>query len=193
MNLRRHLLCFALAGLFFGTTSAAAQQPTKTARVGILSPQSATAGSVKLLKESLKELGWIEGKNVHFEYRYAAGDLQTLSEFATDLVRLKVDVIVAGPDNAAAIAANRATRTIPIVMAGVVDPIGLGLVASLARSGGNVTGVTWEVTREQAGKNLELLKQSAPKIPAWRSLETLMIRLTLRTAGKLSKQPKCSK
>ena len=123
MNLRRNLLCFNLAGLFFGTTSAA-QQSTKKARVGILGPQSATPGSVKLLRESLEELGWIEEKNVHFEYRYAEGDLGKISEFAADLVRLKVDVIVAGPDNGAAIAAKRATRTIPIVMAGVVDPIG---------------------------------------------------------------------
>jgi putative ABC transport system substrate-binding protein len=124
---------------------------------------SETPRSTGLLTGSLRELGWHEGKNVQFEYRYAGGDLNRISEFASELVRLKVDVIVAGPDNAAALAAKRATNNIPIVMVGVVDPIALGLVASLARSGGNVTGITWEVTREQAGKNLELLKESVPK------------------------------
>ena len=158
------LIFFGLAGLLCGFTPASAQQPMKMARIGILSPQSAIPGSVKLLKAFLNELNWIEEKNAHFEYRYASGDLAKLSEFAADLVRLKVDVIVAGPDNSAAIEAKRATSTIPIVMVGVVDPVGLGLVRSLTRSGGNVTGVTWEITREQAGKNLEILKDAAPKI-----------------------------
>jgi putative ABC transport system substrate-binding protein len=141
-----------------------AQQPTKIPRIGYLSPQSPIPRSLLIFKEGLRELGWEEGKQIKFEYRYAGGDLGKLSEFAAELVRLKVDVIVAGPDNGAAIAAKHATTTIPIVMVGVVDPVSLGLVASIARSGGNVTGVTWEVTREQAGKNLELLKEAMPKV-----------------------------
>ena len=86
------------------------------------------------------------------------------SEFATELVRLKVDVIVAGPGNGATSAAKRVTSTIPIVMVAVIDPVSNGLVASLARPGANVTGLTLEVTREQAGKNLELLKEAVPKV-----------------------------
>jgi len=144
--------------------SAKAQQVGKMARIGYLSPQSGTSPTLMMFKEGLRELGWVEGNNVEFEYRYAGGDLGKLSAFAAELVRLKVDVIVAGPDNGAAIAAKGATTTIPIVMVGVVDPVSIGLVASLARSGGNVTGLTWEVTREQAGKNLELLRESVPRI-----------------------------
>jgi ABC-type uncharacterized transport system substrate-binding protein len=106
----------------------------------------------------------VEGKQIEIEYRNAADDLDKLSEFATELVRLKVDVIVAAGSNMSTIAAKRATTTIPIVMVGVVDPVTNGLVASLARPGGNVTGVTFEVTREQAGKNLELLKEAVPKV-----------------------------
>ena len=115
-------------------------------------------------KEGLRELGWVEGKQIEIEYRYAGGDLEKLFEFATELVRLKVDVIVAGPGNGPTNAAKHATTTIPIVMVGVVDPVTNGLVASLARPGANVTGVTYEVTREQAGKNLELLKEAVPKV-----------------------------
>ena len=150
--------------MLFGYTSAAAQQPTKISRIGFLSPQSPIPQSARILKEALREFGWIEERNIQFESRYAGGDLGKLSEFAVELNRLKVDVIVAGPDNGAAIAAKRASNTIPIVMVGVVEPVKLGLVASLARPGGNVTGVTFEVTREQAGKNLELLKDCIPKL-----------------------------
>lgn len=117
-----------------------------------------------MFKEGLRGLGWAEEKQVELEYRYAAGDADKLSGFATELVRLNVDVIVAGPGNEPTIAAKRVTTTIPIVMVGVTDPVNNGLVASLARPGANVTGLTWEVTREQAGKNLELLRDSVPKI-----------------------------
>ena len=110
------------------------------------------------------ELGWVEGKQVEFEYRYGGGEGDKYSDFAAELVRLKVDVIVAGSGNGAPRAAKRATSTIPIVMVGAIDPVSNGLVASLARPGANVTGLTLEVTREQAGKNLELLKEAVPKV-----------------------------
>jgi putative ABC transport system substrate-binding protein len=141
-----------------------AQPAKKMARIGYLSGRSEPFDVPVAFKEGLRELSWIEGKDVKIDYRYGGGDLEKLSDFATKLVRLKVDVIVAGPGNAPTIAAKRATATIPIVMVGVVDPVTNGLVASLARPGANVTGVTYEVTREQAGKNLELLKEAAPKV-----------------------------
>jgi putative ABC transport system substrate-binding protein len=140
------------------------QQPKKMARIGYLSPQSGPPPILVAFKKELAKLGWVEEKQIEFEYRYAGGNPDKLSEFATELVRLKVDVIVAGPANGAPNAAKRATTTIPIVMVGVVDPVTNGLVASLARPGANVTGLTFEVTREQAGKNLELLKEAVPKV-----------------------------
>jgi putative ABC transport system substrate-binding protein len=110
------------------------------------------------------ELGYVEGKNISFEYRYAEGKLERLPELATELVRLKVDVIVTGPGNEAALAAKAATTTIPIVMVIVVDPVDSGLIKSLSQPGGNVTGLTFDVTPEQGGKNLELLQEAVPKI-----------------------------
>jgi putative ABC transport system substrate-binding protein len=144
--------------------SASAQQPAKIPRIGYLSLLSAGSPTLVAFKEGLDELGWVEGKQIEVEYRYAGGDVDKLSALAAELVRLKVDVIVAGPDNGPTHAAKRVTTTIPIVMVGVVDPVSNGLVASLARPGANVTGLTWEVTREQAGKNLKLLKESVPKV-----------------------------
>jgi putative tryptophan/tyrosine transport system substrate-binding protein len=157
------LSCFG-ALLFALCFPVQAQQPKKMARIGYLSARSGPFPALVAFKEGLRELGWVERKQIEFEYRYAGADLDKLSEFATDLVRLKVDVIVAGPDNGPTHAAKRVTTTIPIVMVGVIDPVSNGLVASLARPGANVTGVTYEVTREQAGKNLELLKEAVPKL-----------------------------
>jgi putative ABC transport system substrate-binding protein len=147
-------LCFA----------AWAQQPRRVPRIGYLSPLSGPSRTLEVFKEGLRELGWVDGKQIEFEYRYAGGNLDKLSEFATELVRLKVDVIVAGPAFGTARAAKHATTTIPIVMVAVGDPVSTGLVASLARPGANVTGLTLDVTREQAGKNLELLKEAVPKV-----------------------------
>ena len=144
--------------------SVEAQQAKKMARIGYLSPQSGPPPTLMAFKEGLRELGWVEGKQIELEYRYAGGQVDKLSEFATELVRLKVDVIVAGPSSGPAIAAKRVTTTIPIVMVAVTDPVSTGLVTSLARPGANITGLTFEVTREQAGKNLELLKEAVPKV-----------------------------
>jgi len=153
-------LCVMLVALF---SFAEAQQGKKMARVGYLSPQSGPTEALVAFKDRLRELGWVEGKQIEFEYRYAGGDLDKLSEFATELVELKVDIIVAR-GNQPTIAAKRVTATIPIVMVAVVDPVSNGFVTSLARPGANVTGVTFEVTQEQAGKNLEILKEAVPRI-----------------------------
>jgi putative ABC transport system substrate-binding protein len=143
---------------------AEAQPVKKVARVGYLSIQSGPHPFLEAFKEKLRELGWVEGKQIEFESRFAAGQGDKLSDFANELVRLKVDIIVAGPGNGAPNAAKRATTSIPIVMVAVIDPVSYGLVASHARPGANVTGLTFEVTREQAGKNLELLKEAVPKV-----------------------------
>jgi len=141
-----------------------AQQPKKVARIGFLSPVSASATALwhQAFRQGLRDLGWVEGKNLSIEYRYAEGRSDQLPDLAADLVRLKVDIIVAssGTD---ALAAQNATRTIPIVMASAGDPVAIGLVESLARPGGNITGLS-QIAPELAGKRLELLKEIVPKL-----------------------------
>jgi putative ABC transport system substrate-binding protein len=145
-----------------------AQQSQKLFRVGFLLAGARLARSddyqFDALAQGLRELGYIEGKNVVFERRWAGGSNERLAELATELVRLPVDVIVAqGPGGLHA--AARATKTIPIVMvAGSGDPVGEGWAASLARPGGNVTGLAYAVSPERFGKELELLKAAAPHI-----------------------------
>jgi putative tryptophan/tyrosine transport system substrate-binding protein len=152
---------------FVGSTAAAwplaarAQQGGKKYVVGRFSAGSATLEAAALT-EALRELGWVEGKNVVFERRYAENRLERLPELAADLVRLKVDVIIAG-GTLAPLAAKRATSTIPIVMVAAGDPLGSGLVASLARPGGNVTG-TSAMVPDLGGKRLELLKELLPRL-----------------------------
>src|SRR5215831_17783996 len=163
-HMKRNITALTLCAMLFALCfSADAQQAKKIVQIGYLSLQSEPTALVAF-KEALRELGWVEGKQVKFEYRYAGDQLDKLTNFATELVRLGVDVIVAGAGNGAAIAAKRATTTIPIVMVMVVDPVSNGLVASLARPGANVTGITFDVTQEQAGKNLELLKEAVPRV-----------------------------
>ena len=143
---------------------AEAQQAKKMARIGYLSPRCGPAGTYGAFKEGLRELGWVEGKNVKFQHRCAKGQAGKLSDLATELVRLKVDLIVTGPGSRAAREAKGATATIPIVMVGVSRTVRRGLVASLARPGANVTGLANSVTPEQTGKNLELLKEAVPRV-----------------------------
>jgi putative ABC transport system substrate-binding protein len=109
--------------LFTLSLEAEAQQAKKMARIGYLSPLSGPSQTLEVFEEGLRELGWVKGKQIEFEYRYAGGNLDKLSEFATELVRLKVDVIVAGPAFGTARAAKHATTTIPIVMVSVGDPM----------------------------------------------------------------------
>jgi putative ABC transport system substrate-binding protein len=163
--MNRKILCFVVMTIALASVPLAEAQPAeKLVRVGYLSAFSGPHPWLGTFRKGLSELGWVEGKNITIEYRYGGGQGDKYSDFATELVRLKVDVIVAGPGNGAPNAAKRTTTTIPIVGVAVIDPVGNGLVASLARPGGNVTGLTFEVTREQAGKNLELLKEVVPKI-----------------------------
>jgi putative ABC transport system substrate-binding protein len=111
----------------------------------------------------LKDLGWVEGQNIVIEWRFAGGRAERLPDLAAELVRLRMDLIVA-PSTPTALAAKNATKTIPIISVGGVNPVALGLVASLARPGGNITGSTSTVGPEIAGKQLELLKESVPKV-----------------------------
>ncbi|HET9924182.1 MAG TPA: ABC transporter substrate-binding protein [Methylomirabilota bacterium] len=124
---------------------------------------TAAAHIVVAFTDGLRELGHVEGKNVRFEYRWAAGDRERFAEMAADLVRQHVDVLVAS-SQAAALAAQRATKTIPIVMVNATDPVEAGLVASLIRPGGNVTGLSQQLTREIRAKQLQLLKEMLPKM-----------------------------
>ncbi len=146
---------------------ARAQQAGKVYRIAFFSPGASGAGIPVLplqaaCVEALRELGWIEGKNVAFEYRYAENRPDRLPELAAELVHFKVDVIVAA-GTLAPLAAKQATTTIPIVMSAAGDPLGSGLVASLAQPGGNVTGLSLMVP-DIGGKRLELLKELLPGI-----------------------------
>ncbi|MBI4608779.1 MAG: ABC transporter substrate-binding protein [Candidatus Rokubacteria bacterium] len=163
MRLRRVGLIATLAlGLLLAPLAADAQAPAKVARLGHLG-HGLESGLIEAFREGLREFGYIEGQNIAFEYRYAEGRVERLAELAAELVRLKVDVIVSNGTPATR-AAKQATSTIPIVMVGVgLDPVEIGLVASLARPGGNVTGVA-ALGTELWGKRLELLKETFPRI-----------------------------
>lgn len=143
--------------------AAEAQQTAKVSRVGWLSPGSSTSDEnfLAAFRDGLRELGWVVGQNIAIESRWAEGKFERLPDLAAELVRLKVDVIVASVTQAS-LAAKHATGTIPIVMVGVGDPVGSGLVASLARPGGNVTGPS-SMLAEVSGKQLALLKEAVPK------------------------------
>ncbi len=145
-------------------SSAQAQQAGKIPRIGFLD-NSTAAGSavlVEAFRQEMSKLGWIEGKNNTIEYRFAEGKIDRLPELAADLVRLKVDLIVV-TSPPPALAAKKTTTTIPIVMASGGDPVGAGLVASLARPGGNVTGLA-SLSPELITKRLEVLKDAVPKL-----------------------------
>jgi putative ABC transport system substrate-binding protein len=162
---RRAFLAGTGAVLLAVPLTADAQPAGKVQRIGYLLGTSSTVSSrpVEAFRQGLGGLGWVEGQNVVIEYRSAEGRYDRLPDLAADLVRLKVDVIAA-VGTAATAAAKNATRTIPIVMMLVGDPAGLGFIASLARPGGNVTGLTFSVGMETAGKGLELLKEAVPKV-----------------------------
>ncbi len=140
---------------------AAGQQATKIHRVGFLATSSRSPYNEAFLK-SLRELGYVEGQNLAVEFRFSGERVERFSDLAAELVRLKVDIIYAATTLPAQ-AAKKATTTIPIVFGIVADPIGAGLVASLARPGGNVTGLT-NISPELSGKRLELLKETFPRI-----------------------------
>jgi putative tryptophan/tyrosine transport system substrate-binding protein len=164
-NMKRKITVLALGALLFALcVSVEAEQTGKVFRIGYLDPSNASGNAVllKAFRQELSKLGWIEGKNITIESRFAEGKNDRLPELAADLVRLKVDLIVV-PGVQSALAAMKATTTIPVVIASAPDPVGLGLVASLARPGGNVTGLS-SLTPELNTKRLEILKDAIPKL-----------------------------
>jgi putative tryptophan/tyrosine transport system substrate-binding protein len=178
----RSVLCLALSGLLLAVSfQADAQQPQKIPRIGYLAAgtTSSQADQVEVFRQGLRELRYIEGKNIIIEIRYAEGKLDRLPALAAELVVLKVDVIVtAGPT--ATRPAKEATGTIPIVMAFDSDPVGSGFVTSLARPGGNITGLS-SVSAELNGKRLELLKETVPRL---RALPCSVLRPTQATCKR---------
>jgi putative ABC transport system substrate-binding protein len=163
--MKKNVFCFALGAMLFALCfSAEAQEPAKIPRIGILIASSASfySARVEALRQRLRELGYVEGKNIVIEYRYAEGKLERLPDLVAELVQLKVDVIVTAPGQGA-LAAKKASATIPIVFTDVADPVGTGIVSSLARPGGNITGLS-VMAPDLNGKRLELLKESFPKV-----------------------------
>jgi putative ABC transport system substrate-binding protein len=165
MITRRVFVGSLTGGLLAAPLAAEAQPAAKVPRIGVLGSGSRSDLSPRLdpFRQGLRELGWVEGQNIAMEYRFAEGRYDRLPDLAAELVRLRVDLIVAVP-TAAVVAAKNATATIPIVMISVGDPVGLGLVASLARPGGNATGLSYSAGLEIFSKQLELLKETVPKV-----------------------------
>jgi putative tryptophan/tyrosine transport system substrate-binding protein len=163
---RREVLAL-IAGAGAWPLTARAQQTTKVARVGHLAPHSPDASLTRRVlnafRQGLQDLGYIEGQNIAIEYRFAESKFDRLPGLAAELIRLQVDILVAGP-TVAAIAAKNATATIPIVVHNVGDPVRLGLVASLARPGGNVTGLAYSIGLQTIVKGLELFKDVVPDL-----------------------------
>jgi putative ABC transport system substrate-binding protein len=158
--------CALCAMLFALYASASAQQPKKIPRIGFLLALSSSFDRerVEAFRQGLRELGYVEGQNVFVEYRYVGGKAdESPNKLAAELVRLRVDLIVAGGGSGLARTVKETTKTIPIVITGGSDPVGAGLVASLARPGGNITGLT-AIAAELAGKRLELLKETLPRL-----------------------------
>jgi len=161
---RRAFIGTLAGGLLAAPLAAEAQQAAKVTRIGYLSPNLAASPHLpEAFRQGLRDLGYVEGRNVVIEYRDAEGKPERLPALAAELVALKVDVIVAPASTLAALTAMQATKTIPIVFAGVGDPVTSGLVTSLARPGGNVTGLTG-LGPELVGKRLELLTQAVPGV-----------------------------
>ena len=161
----RRTLLAGSCGLLVTSSIAISQPPAKVARIGILAGKPTTPEAARLWEgfaQGLRELGYIDGKNVVIERRYFEGSIDALEPLAIELVRLRVDVIVTGASPAPEVA-KRVSSTVPIVMAFHTDPLRSGLVASLAKPGGNVTGTSLVVT-ELRGKQLQLLKETLPKL-----------------------------
>jgi putative ABC transport system substrate-binding protein len=164
MNTRRRLVLGLMAGALTVPHASFAQQPAKSARIGFLAPASPQVLYTRLqaFRDGLRELGYVEGKNLQLEVRWGEGKLERLPTLAAELVQANVDVIVAAT-SPAVVAAHEATRTVPIVMPVSSDPVGDGLVASLARPGGNITGLSL-MAPELGQKRLQLLQEIFPKL-----------------------------
>jgi ABC-type uncharacterized transport system substrate-binding protein len=165
--MKRREFITLLGGATAWPLAARAQQPAgRVYRIGYqsIAPREQTLHYIKAFEDGLRSLGNRLGENVVIEYRFANGEMERLSALAAELVRLGVDVIIASGGNPANLAAMKATTTIPIVMTSSVDPVSAGLVASLARPGGNVTGLTADAGGEILGKRFELLKETLPNL-----------------------------
>jgi len=162
--LRTSLLALGFLGAMLFTLSfaAQAQQPKKVPQIGFLAGNREAPG-VGAFQRELRDLGYIEKKNILVEYRYVEGNADRTPSLVTELVELKVDVLVVGGTLVGIRAAKQATKTIPVVIVTTQDPVATGIVDSLARPGGNITGVT-TLTRELSGKRLELLKEAVPRL-----------------------------
>jgi ABC-type uncharacterized transport system substrate-binding protein len=159
-------VCLLLTVLLLAVSPAGAQQPKKVYRIGYLSSGTPRTESVRAerIRLALSELGYIEGQNIAIEFRYGRGNLDRAGKLVSELVHLKADVIVVTGGGRWSQATQKATKTIPIVMTGTgSDPVEEGLVKSLARPGGNVTGIT-NITKELGGKRLEILKETIPQL-----------------------------
>jgi putative ABC transport system substrate-binding protein len=159
---RRTFMAMLTGGIVAAPLAAEAQQAAKVARIGYLANTAALPHLREAFLQGLRDLGYVEGRNLVIEYRDAEGRLERLPALAAELVSLKVDVIVA-PNTVGALAAKHATGTLPIVFTVVADPVASELVTSLARPGGNVTGMS-NLSPELVGKCLELLKQAVPRV-----------------------------
>ena len=158
------LLGTAMALLLLAAPLAEAQEARRIPRVGVLAGQSPEGfPPILALRQGLSELGYVEGQTIALEWRWAQGKNEGFAGLAAELVQLKVDIIVAATDPAVQ-AAQRATRTIPIVMGFATDPVSLGFVTNLARPGGNITGLSFQSSPEIAGKRLQLLREVAPSV-----------------------------
>jgi ABC-type uncharacterized transport system substrate-binding protein len=161
---RRRFVLTSLAGGFAAPLASGAQPGRKPPRIAFItttSPENST--SADAFRQRLSDLGYVEGQNIVIEWRWGRGKTKRFLEFADEVVRIPVDIIVAA-NTPAGLAVKRATRTIPIVIATMVDPVGDGFVASLARPGGNITGLTL-TTPEMTAKRLQLLKEAIPTCP----------------------------
>jgi putative ABC transport system substrate-binding protein len=164
--MKMKITVLAFSAMFFALcSSAGAQQGGKVFRIGILDPSTASGSAVlwEAFRQELAKLGWVEGKNIIIEYRFAEQKGQRLPELAAELIRLKVDLIVV-PDTPSTLAVKKASTTVPVVMTNAADPVGAGLVTSLAQPGGNVTGLS-SLSPELGTKRLEILKDAVPKLP----------------------------
>jgi putative tryptophan/tyrosine transport system substrate-binding protein len=161
--MRRNILPYCLAMLFALCSSAVAQQPKKIPRIGVVrGDQNEQGTNIKRFLGTLQELGYVEGKNIRFEHRYTQGSRDRAQAVVAELVQLNVDLLFS-TQAIVVRAAKQATKTIPIVMAVTPDPVAAGLVDSLARPGGNVTGLT-SLARDLSGKRLELLTEIVPRL-----------------------------
>jgi putative ABC transport system substrate-binding protein len=160
----KKFFCLSLGALLFALGSLAeAQQPGKVPRIGYLSLRSGFGVNDEAFRQALRELGYSEGQNIIVEWRFVDGKPERYHDFAAELVRLKVDAIVTASGDDPIIAAMNVTKTIPIIITTGSDPVARGFVASLARPGGNVTGLSF-MLHELSGKRLELLKEVVPKL-----------------------------